>query len=790
MLRLFIVSIIGLSAIDAAAANGMIGFVTYDYPAPSPDGARIAFSSDLDGDDEIYIVEIATGLVSKLTDNDIGDGTPVWTPDGKTLVFQSERDGNRDIYSIDLETGDTLNLTNDPAEDSHPKVSADGRFVVFDSNRDSPERSGNDDFDANYEIYRMPISGGKVERLTNYFEWDTYSDLSPDGKHLTWRRILVDGEETNSEIYWKDLTTGEERNLTNNPAFDGYPDWTPDGRILFASNRAGQSREEFDAYLIDPETLRLDRLTFSADNPLYDRVTRPRASWDSSWAIGNRYQGEKNHLYRFELPPRNTPSAIRFTKTQTAAPSVDGGLSRGVAWGDGNGDGYPDLYVGNTIGQADFLYWNRDGAGFEQEHESIVTHAGGWTEGVNFVDVDNDGDLDLFAARTKDRSALYLNDGSGKFDIAPESDITTSDHSDSQYCWADVDGDGLLDAVAATRTGIDPILFLNRGGGMFDAAEPNPFTGAGGDSRACAFGDADGDGDLDLAIGNFVSGEGDDERKEEGSFFINEGGGEFSVGKIHQFTDTGALTYGLSWADPDNDGDFDLLQTRIALSDERPGFFQNRKGRFSENYERLFADVRHGPSKGHVWADFDNDGDLDLFIANGTEGFEPSEDYRLANVLFENDDGIMRAVDGGIITSEQTISAGVAAADYDNDGDLDLMIANWGNSDEDNALYRNDGARGNWLLIKLEGTRSNRMAVGAVVRATADINGNQRVQTKQLTLNTGYASASETRVHFGLADAAVIDQLEVTWPSGDIEVLTDVEVNRIIKITEGNTALN
>lgn len=239
----------------------LLGSRGFEYPALSPDGNHVAFFANLDGDHDIYLMELRTGEVDRLTDNDRWDATPVWSPDGTTLIYQSELDGNREIFSLDLDTGDHRNLTDHPAEDSHPKVSADGRFIIFDSSRASPGMTGVDVDSANYEIYRMPVEGGEAERLTDFEGWDTYADLSDDGRYLAWRRVVeVDGG-SNSEVFWMDLETGEEKNVTKHPGFDGYPDWTPDGRILFASNRAGQDELAFDVYVVDPATDALQRVT-------------------------------------------------------------------------------------------------------------------------------------------------------------------------------------------------------------------------------------------------------------------------------------------------------------------------------------------------------------------------------------------------------------------------------------------------------------------------------------------------------------------------------------------------
>ena len=186
-----------------------------------------------------------------------------------------------------------------------------------------------------------------------------------------------------------------------------------------------------------------------------------------------------------------------FVSLDTAEIAVDGGLSRGVAFGDYDGDGRPDLLVANTIGQPELLYRNAGGGDFLQVHEVAPTLSGGWSEGVNWIDVDNDGDLDLFVVRTQGGHRLYRNEAG---ELVPDeaSGLAASGVPGSMACWGDLDGDGWLDVFIANRQGQHDALYRNLDGVRFERQWRGPAVNSGGDGRACALGDADGDGDLDL----------------------------------------------------------------------------------------------------------------------------------------------------------------------------------------------------------------------------------------------------------------------------------------------------
>lgn len=453
---------------------------------------------------------------------------------------------------------------------------------------------------------------------------------------------------------------------------------------------------------------------------------------------------------------------------------TDGNLSRGVAWGDFDGDGYPDLAVANTINQPEFVYRNDTDGTFTQLIENAITLAAGWTEGVVWIDVDNDGDLDLFATNANHQpNRLFRNDGSGRFAAVDAGALTADPTSSTMSCWADYDGDGDLDAFVVNRDGEDDRLYRNDGGTRFEAIEGAAPVTNGGEGRACGAADADRDGDVDLYVANG--------RRQRNYYYRNEGGWRFVEVTEGAFVRDTTYSYGVGWIDYDYDGDLDLFVTNISESN---ALYVNDGLGSLRPLERSPLVTDGGVSKGQVWGDLDNDGDLDLFVANGTE----APDMR--NFLYRNDGavGFVRVIEGAIAAHADT-SAGVAAADYDRDGDLDLFVANWGGGDEDNRLYRNETTGRNWVLIRLEGRSSNRSGIGAYVEATATIGGRSVRLTRWLWPATGYASANEPTIHFGLGDAVVVEALEIRWPSGTVDRYADLEPNTRYVAVEGERML-
>lgn len=449
----------------------------------------------------------------------------------------------------------------------------------------------------------------------------------------------------------------------------------------------------------------------------------------------------------------------------------DGGISRGVAWGDYDADGFPDLFVANTSNQRSFLYRNKGDGTFARVTDWAGANLTASSEGAAWADYDNDGDLDLFVANRDDHANfLFRNNGNGSFTRVIDSALVSDKGNSTGSCWADVDRDGDLDLFVARRDKQNNLLFSNNGNGTFKKITEGAIVNDGGDSRTCGWADADLDGDPDLFVGN---------AHEQSFYYRNDGNWRFTRLTSGPFVTNRGYTYGTSWADYDNDGDFDLFVAHVL----QPNLLYTNDGKShfsSANGMKLSNDI--GASKGNAWGDYDNDGDLDLVVANGTPG---RQNY---DFLYRNEGrGVFTRPTEGAIVSDDYVSAGTAWADYDNDGDLDLFVANWGDGEkgENNLFYVNKRSAGGWVIIKTVGVRSNRFGVGARVRLVSTIKGKTTVQTQQVSGQTGYGSQSDLRLHFGLGDASRVDSLELFWPSGRIDRYSKLPINTIFIATEG-----
>lgn len=199
-------------------------------PAPSPDGARIAFERGSDANRDIYLMDADGSNVRRLMTGPGGNFDPAWSPDGRSIVFESRRDGNSEIYVVGLDGLRPTRLTEHPATDSDPSFSPDGRFIAFDSDRPG-----------NREIYRMTATGADVTRLTTRAEQDSDAAWSPDGQSIAFEAQRG----SNFDIFVMSADGTGLRQLTQDPAFDFNPDWSPDGRQLVFTRSVGASRALF-----------------------------------------------------------------------------------------------------------------------------------------------------------------------------------------------------------------------------------------------------------------------------------------------------------------------------------------------------------------------------------------------------------------------------------------------------------------------------------------------------------------------------------------------------------------
>jgi hypothetical protein len=464
-------------------------------------------------------------------------------------------------------------------------------------------------------------------------------------------------------------------------------------------------------------------------------------------------------------------TAAIFTNITPAAMELSNFTTESVAWGDYDNDGDQDIYLTN-IGE-NKLFRNDGGDIFTDV--SAVTGVGdaGWGVGCAFADLDNDGDLDLFVVNfpSFESDLLYRNDGpvgpGGEYqftDVASAGGVTLVESSRGM-AFLDFNADGLLD-IYVNAIGPD-ILYVNLGGLRFkNAAADYGIDANSGQGVGVVASDVDNNGWIDLFTGNRS---GDPNR-----LFMNNGGilADATAGSGIEAT---GLGMGVLAFDYDNDLDMDLYWTAWP----NPPFDDNAL------YENLsgttFAEMSlaSGTRDTAGWGiscnagDIDNDGWEDFYVTNGlSETSSP-------NVLFRNQgDGTFSdataSVGGGAFDGR-----GVAFADYDNDGDLDLLVTS--DIGELNQLWRNDTATSNhWLTLDLAGSQSNRSAVGARIEVTTDL----RTVVKEVSGGAGRGSFNSLPVEFGLGAATEITNVHIRWPNGAVQNLSGVAMDQRLTVTE------
>lgn len=467
-----------------------------------------------------------------------------------------------------------------------------------------------------------------------------------------------------------------------------------------------------------------------------------------------------------------TISAQKFTKVTEGDAVNDGGDSRAVNWIDFNMDGKLDLFITNGPqgGQNNFLYFQSDdGVLIKVENISPVLDNSA-SDGSTWGDYNNDSHPDLFVATWwNEQNLLYSNNGNSTFTFENGS-IPSQEKSYSETAsWGDVNNDGYLDLFVCNSGGSrQNFLYLNNGDGRFTKIDTGHITEDQNTSRNIDWIDLNGDDFVDA----FVSNEGN----QNNALYINNGDGSFTKNIEPAIANDGGESFGSSWGDIDNDGDFDLF---VANHGNQKNFLYINEGNLQ------FTKITEGDvvndnsySIGSDFADVDNDGDLDLFVANGFSGGS-----KTTNLLYLNNGDGTFTKENNVVTQDDGWSYGTSFGDLNSDGYLDLAIAKCYNANENNAIYLNDGGENNWILINVHGSVSNGSAIGSVVRLKANIFGNDVWQTRRIAGQSGY-SGQNLQVHFGLGDAAVVDSIIVKYPSGQSEVSTGINVNTVLALNE------
>jgi enediyne biosynthesis protein E4 len=436
------------------------------------------------------------------------------------------------------------------------------------------------------------------------------------------------------------------------------------------------------------------------------------------------------------------------TEQAGLANAGDGNYGMGVAVGDYDNDGYPDLYV--TSYGKNVLYHNNGDGTFTDVTAKAGVAAGGWSVSAGFFDFDNDGKLDLFVTRYMDWDTRHSKDCGGSY------------HT---YCPPE-------EFPATTN-----ILYHNNGDGTFtDVSQKSGIAAKKGRALGVGFADYDGDGFTDI----FVSNDGMQQY-----LFHNNGNGTFSEVSLEAgaaLSEDGRRMSGMGvvFQDYDNDGRPDIMVT--LLPREIYAVYHNDgSGAFSYRSLETGLGVLSSGSSG--WSigleDFDNDGWKDLFVAqahvlDNVESIDPSLHYRDVPLVAMNRNNRFERVDSGV--KIPMAARGAAFGDLNNDGWQDVVMTTLGGHPQ--VLMNNlgkAGSKAHWLGITLRGTRSNRDGYGARVQ----VNG----QTRFATSTVGYLSASDKRLHFGLGTSEKA-KVDIVWPSGIHQTLNDVHADQYLEVTE------
>ena len=463
-----------------------------------------------------------------------------------------------------------------------------------------------------------------------------------------------------------------------------------------------------------------------------------------------------------------------FTKITTGQIVNDGGASWSCAWGDYDNDGYLDLFVANGdfgAGKKNFLYHNnRDGTFTRMTNGPIVNDVALF-RGCAWADFDNDGNLDLSVVSHASKNFLYRNNGNGTFTKVTNNIIVKDIIRESiGGSWADYDRDGYLDFFVANASNAKNFLYHNDGGTNFTKITSGRIVNDIADGEGCAWADY---GNPDLFVCNW--------RNTKNFLYHNNADGTFT--RVTNSSAGGIVTENAdsidcAWGDYDNDGFLDLFVAN-AFGEKKFLYHNNGNGTFTKiTNSPVTLDVGNAP--GCAWGDYDNDGYLDLFVANTNRSF----------LYHNNGDGSFDKVTDGSLVNDGgpgVVSVGCSWGDYDNDGFLDLFVANGGGlnpAEANNFLYRNNGNSNAWIKIKCVGTVSNRSAIGAKVRVKATIGGKTLWQLREVSIGDGFASGNPLEPHFGLGNATNIDTVRIEWPSGIVQTLNNVAVKQLLTVTE------
>ncbi|MGH9160659.1 MAG: CRTAC1 family protein [Vicinamibacteraceae bacterium] len=475
--------------------------------------------------------------------------------------------------------------------------------------------------------------------------------------------------------------------------------------------------------------------------------------------LRSRSAGAVSRLFRNDLTSANGRRTLRFTDVTKEAGTGLAAYGMGTAVGDYDNDGHLDLYV-TTFG-SNVLYRNDGDGTFTDVTKTAGVDDPRWSASAAFLDYDRDGDLDLFVANYVD------------FTIASNK-ICYESLGARDYC-----GPRAYNPVPSR-------LFRNDGDGTFtDVTEASGVASAFGRGLGVATGDYDGDGWIDIYVANDAS---------PNQLWMNRADGTFEDDGLLSGTAVSGDgrpegSMGIASADYDADGDEDLLvtnltgETFVIYTNEGEGNFED-----SRRAAGLAAPTAKMTGFGTDWIDYDSDGRLDLFVANGAvnvigEQRGQPQPFRQRNQLFHQEErGRLKEVtaEAGPALAPLEVGRGAAFGDIDNDGDVDILVTN--NAGPLRLLLNEARGDRHWLSVRLDNGARNRWGVGARVGVTRQ---GRPTLWRRVRSDGSYLSASDLRVHVGLGADAAIGAVLVEWPDGSRERWTDVAADRLVVLTRG-----
>ncbi len=459
-------------------------------------------------------------------------------------------------------------------------------------------------------------------------------------------------------------------------------------------------------------------------------------------------------------------ATLPFSEVDAGPLSAVTALAYSAAWGDFDLDGRPDPYL-STLFNAPAAFFRNTPDGFVAVTDGTIGTDIASRAGAVWTDVENDGDLDLFVGTSaSENDLLYRNQGDGTFvsDLNPPFSATGG--LGQSAVAGDFNRDGWIDFFVPNGGGFQPeadLLLRGLGGGAFARDTDGVVAEDVLNSVGGAAADYDGDGWLDLFVANIWG---------RGSLFHNRGDGSFERVLTGPIAEEAAFLGSASaaWGDYDNDGDLDLL---VVHGDPGHGLYRNDGDGIFTRLDRPPLTTSRGLCVGGVFADFDNDGWLDVLIARRQSG----------QLLFRGTgDGRFESITNGPIANRANGANGVALADYDLDGDLDVLLTNWEGQGSP-SLYRNEATGNAWLRLRLDGRFSNRAGIGARVRVKATIGGQTVWQLRQVGGEDAQGS-QELVAHFGLGDAGAAEVVRIEWPSGLVQEFSQVTARQTLLVTE------